>query len=52
MARIGNWTASLALGLAVLSVCLYAALFAAGYRAVAVYSGSMEPELTSARSRS
>lgn len=45
MARIGNWTASLALGLAVLSVCVYAALFAAGYRAVAVYSGSMEPEL-------
>lgn len=45
LARIGNWTAGLALGLAVLAVCGYAVLFAAGYRAVAVYSGSMEPEL-------
>jgi signal peptidase len=43
--RIGSWTAGLATGLAVLAVGAYAVSFAAGYRAVAVYSGSMEPEL-------
>jgi signal peptidase I len=45
IARIGNWTAGLATGLAVLALCGYAVVFAAGYRSVAVYSGSMEPML-------
>lgn len=45
IARIGSWTAGLVPGLAVLALVLYAVAFAAGYRTVAVYSGSMEPEL-------
>jgi signal peptidase len=45
IARVWSWTAGLVPGLAVLALCAYAALFAAGYRSVAVYSGSMEPEL-------
>jgi signal peptidase len=43
--RIGSWTAGLVPGLAVLALCVYAGFFAAGYRTVAVYSGSMEPVL-------
>ena len=38
-------TAGLATGLAVLTALLYGTLFAVGYRPVAVYSGSMEPDL-------
>jgi signal peptidase len=38
-------TAGLATGLAVLAAVAYGTLFLAGYRPVAVYSGSMEPEL-------
>jgi signal peptidase I len=45
VARIGSRTAGLVPGLAVLVLVVYAVLFAAGYRTVAVYSGSMEPEL-------
>jgi signal peptidase len=45
IARIGSWTAGLVPGLAVLALLAYAVLFAAGFRSVAVYSGSMEPEL-------
>ena len=45
IARIGSWTASLATGLAVLALVAFGALFALGYKPVAVYSGSMEPEL-------
>jgi signal peptidase len=45
IARIGSWTASLATGLAGLALCTFAVLFTLGYRPVAVYSGSMEPEL-------
>jgi signal peptidase len=37
--------ASLLMGLAILAACAYAALYAAGFRPVAVYSGSMEPSL-------
>jgi signal peptidase I len=43
--RIATWTTSLTLGLVVLATCSYAALLARGYRPVAVYSGSMVPEL-------
>jgi signal peptidase len=39
-------TAGLLGGLAVLASIAYFALFLAGYKAVAVYSGSMEPELS------
>lgn len=45
VARIASWTAGLVPGLAVLALVVYAGLFAAGYRTVAVYSGSMEPVL-------
>jgi signal peptidase len=38
-------TAGLFTGLAVLAAVAYGALFLAGYRPVAVYSGSMEPDL-------
>ena len=38
-------TAGLLTGLAVLAAVAYGALFLAGYRPVAVYSGSMEPDL-------
>jgi signal peptidase I len=43
--RIAGWTAGLVAGLAVLLVLAYAGLIAAGYRPVAVYSGSMVPTL-------
>jgi signal peptidase I len=42
---IGRWTAGLLAGLAVLAVLAYVGLFAAGYRPVAVYSGSMVPTI-------
>ena len=42
---IVRWTAGLLSGLAVLGVAAYAGLIAAGYRPVAVYSGSMVPTL-------
>ena len=45
ISRIGSTTAGLVPGLAVLALVVYAVLFAAGYRTVAVYSGSMEPQL-------
>jgi signal peptidase len=45
IARIGSWTVGLVPGLAVLLLCVYAGFYAAGYRTVAVYSGSMEPVL-------
>lgn len=45
LTRIAKWTAGLASGLAVLGVVAYAALFAAGFRPAAVYSGSMVPSL-------
>ena len=45
-------TAGLFTGLAVLAAVAYLTLFLAGYRPVAVYSGSMEPEPPSAPSRS
>jgi signal peptidase I len=45
LSRIGSLTASLVPGLAVLALLAYAVLYLAGFRAVAVYSGSMEPEL-------
>ena len=38
-------TAGLLTGLAVLAAVAYGGLFLAGYRPVAVYSGSMEPDL-------
>ena len=45
LSRIGSTTAGLVPGLAVVALLVYAVLFAAGYRTVAVYSGSMEPQL-------
>jgi signal peptidase I len=45
ISRIGSTTAGLVPGLAVLALVVYAVLFVAGYRTVAVYSGSMEPQL-------
>jgi signal peptidase len=42
---IGRWTAGLLAGSAVLAVVAYVGLFAAGYRPVAVYSGSMVPTI-------
>jgi signal peptidase I len=45
LSRIGSTTAGLVPGLAVVALVVYAVLFAAGYRTVAVYSGSMEPQL-------
>jgi signal peptidase len=42
---IGHWTVGLLGGLAVLSVAAYVALLVAGYRPVAVYSGSMVPTI-------
>ena len=43
--RLAHWTAGLVSGLAVLSVVAYAGLVAAGFRPVAVYSGSMVPRI-------
>ena len=43
--RITQWTTSLMLGLVVLALCSYGALFVSGYRPVALYSGSMRPTL-------
>ena len=45
LGRIAGWTAGLFAGLAVLSVLGYAGLIVAGYRPVAVYSGSMRPTI-------
>ena len=45
LSRIGSLTASLVPGLVVLALLAYAVLYLAGFRAVAVYSGSMEPQL-------
>ena len=43
--RITGWAVGLVAGLAVLSVLGYAGLLIAGYRPVAVYSGSMRPTI-------
>lgn len=43
--QFARWTAGLLAGLAVLVLLGYGVLLAAGYRPVAVYSGSMEPTL-------
>lgn len=45
LARTARWTVSLSSGPTVLVVLSYGALLLSGYRAVAVYSGSMEPAL-------
>ncbi len=45
LSRIAGWTAGLIAGLAVLLVLAYGGLIGAGYRPVAVYSGSMVPTL-------
>ena len=45
LGRIAGWTAGLFAGLAVLLALAYAGLIVAGYRPVAVYSGSMRPTL-------
>lgn len=45
LARMARMTASLFSGLAVAAVLSYGVLLLSGYRAVAVYSGSMEPRL-------
>lgn len=43
--RIAKGAAGLVIGLAALGAVAYGLLFAAGYRPVVVYSGSMEPEV-------
>lgn len=45
LSTIARGTVSLFAGLTVLAVAAYAGLFAAGYKPVAVYSGSMVPTL-------
>jgi signal peptidase len=42
---VARWTASLVAGLAVLATVGYAVLLVAGFRPVAVYSGSMRPTI-------